>query len=89
MSSVRIRRHKSFEKDYRKLKPAQRERLKRAFKLFVSNPMHPDLYNHSLTGEWTGYRSISFGGDWRAHYKVMDKNTAYFVAVGTHAQLYR
>lgn len=30
---------------------------------------HPALYNHSLTGEWAGYRSIAFGGDWRAHYK--------------------
>ncbi len=86
---MQIRRHKSFEKDYRKLKPAQRVRLKQAFKLFVDNPMHTDLYNHALTGKWTGYRSISFGGDSRAHYKNIDEHTAYFVAVGTHSQLYK
>jgi addiction module RelE/StbE family toxin len=69
---MNIRRRKSFVKDYAKLKPAQRERLHKAFALFMSYPMHPDLYNHALTGEWTGYRSISFGGDWRAHYKLVE-----------------
>ncbi|MGI9028036.1 MAG: type II toxin-antitoxin system RelE/ParE family toxin [Candidatus Saccharimonadales bacterium] len=64
---MQLRRHKSFEKDYRKLKKAQRDRLKQTFRLFIKEPMHPDLYNHPLTGEWKGYRSISFGGDWRAH----------------------
>lgn len=86
---MRIRRHKSFVKDYAKLKPAQRQRLQAAFVLFAADPMNPDLYNHPLTGEWKGYRSIAFGGDWRAHYRVIDENTALFVAVGTHSQLYR
>jgi len=85
---MRIRRHKSFEKDYFKLKPAQQERLKKAVVLFMQNPMHPDLYNHPLSGEWTGYRSIAFGGDWRAHYKVVG-NAVVFVACGTHSQLYK
>lgn len=85
---MQIRRHKSFEKDYRKLKPAQRKRIKQAFAIFVTNPMHPDLYNHALTGEWTGYRSISFGGDWRAHYKLVN-GEAVFVACRTHSQLYK
>ncbi|HTE57930.1 MAG TPA: type II toxin-antitoxin system mRNA interferase toxin, RelE/StbE family [Verrucomicrobiae bacterium] len=85
---MKIRRHKSFEKDYLKLKPAQRERLKKAFVLFITDPMHPDLYNHPLSGKWTGYRSITFGGDWRTHYKVVD-GEALFVACGTHSQLYK
>jgi addiction module RelE/StbE family toxin len=85
---MRIRRHKSFEKDYLKLKQTQRERLKQALALFITNPMHPDLYNHPLAGEWTGYRSIAFGGDWRAHYRVVG-DEAVFVACGTHSQLYK
>lgn len=85
---MHIRRHKSFEKDYRKLKVAQRERLKQALRLFIAEPLHPDLYNHPLTGEWAGYRSIAFGGDWRAHYKEVD-GEAVFVAYGTHSQLYK
>lgn len=85
---MQLRRHKSFEKGYRKLKTAQRDRLKQTFRLFVNEPMHPDLYNHPLTGEWKGYRSISFGGNWRAHYKAVD-GIAVFVACGTHSQLYK
>jgi addiction module RelE/StbE family toxin len=50
--------------------------------------MDPGLYNHPLTGEWTGYRSIAFGGNWRAHYKVVN-DEAIFVACGTHGQLYK
>ncbi|MFO0971011.1 MAG: type II toxin-antitoxin system mRNA interferase toxin, RelE/StbE family [Candidatus Saccharimonadales bacterium] len=57
--------------------------------LFMREPHHKSLYNHPLTGNWKGYRSISFGGNWRAHYKVIDENTAYFVTLGSHSQLYK
>lgn len=85
---MRIRRHKSFDKDYFKLKATQQKRLQQALALFITNPTHPDLYNHVLSGEWIGYRSIAFGGDWRAHYKVVN-GEAVFVACGTHSQLYK
>ena len=81
--------HSKFKKQYKKLKPAQRQRLEMALALFQADPYHLDLYNHPLTGEWKGYRSISFGGDWRAHYELVGNDTAYFVAVGRHRQLYR
>jgi addiction module RelE/StbE family toxin len=81
--------HKSFYKQAVNLKSAQKERLKVALLLFADEPHHPDLYNHPLTGEWVGFRSISFGGDWRAHYKIVDDATVLFVAVGTHSQLYK
>ncbi|HLZ15230.1 MAG TPA: type II toxin-antitoxin system mRNA interferase toxin, RelE/StbE family [Candidatus Saccharimonadales bacterium] len=81
--------HKSFHKQAVSLKPAQKKRLKEALLLFADEPYHSDLYNHPLTGEWTGFRSISFGGDWRAHYKIIDDNSVLFVAVGTHGQLYK
>ncbi|MGD8373802.1 MAG: type II toxin-antitoxin system mRNA interferase toxin, RelE/StbE family [Candidatus Woesebacteria bacterium] len=85
---MQVRLHKTFSKQYANLKPTQQKRLKQAFELFMVDPFHPDLYNHPLSGEWTGYRSIAFGGDWRAHYKQTD-DTAIFVAVGTHSQLYK
>jgi len=66
----------------------QRRRFGEAIRLFEKQPYHPDLYNHSLAGEWKGYRSISFGGDWRAHYKMVG-TVAVFVACGTHSQLYK
>lgn len=85
---MKIRRHKSFDKQYRNLKPAQQKRLKKTLELFVVNPSHPDLYNHALIGERKGFNSIAFGGDWRAHYREMD-GVATFVACGTYSQLYK
>ena len=84
-----IKLHKDFIKQTTNLKPAQQRRLQTALHLFQSEPRHPDIYNHPLTGEWKGHRSISFGGDWRAHYIPKDENTALFVAIGTHSQLYK
>lgn len=61
--------------------------------LFVSNPYHPLLRNHKLVGEYMGRRSINITGDWRAIYRevdsLIDGPFAYFVALGTHNQLYR
>ena len=84
-----IKLHKNFVKQTTNLKPAQQRRLQTALHLFQNEPQHPDLYNHPLTGQWKGHRSISFGGDWRAHYIPQDENTALFVAIGTHSQLYK
>ncbi len=85
-----IKLHKNFVKQAAQLKPAQKKRLQAALKLFQQQPMHTDLYNHPLTGQWKGYRSIAFGGDWRAHYELTDNGAvAWFVACGTHSQLYR
>lgn len=86
---MKVRYHKTFQKQVMKLQPAQRLRLKNALKLFEVKPNHPELYNHALTGQWKGHRSIAFGGDWRAHYIPHDANTALFVAIGTHSQLYK
>lgn len=86
---MRIILHKSFQKDIQDLKPAQKRRLKKVLLVFEANPAHPSLYNHPLTGEWKGYRSIAFGGDWRAHYIEQGDDTVLFVAIGTHSQLYK
>lgn len=81
--------HKQFLKQYAKLPQTQKKRFEEAIIIFRHNPNDPSLYNHSLTGEWRGHRSIAFGGDWRAHYLPQGKDAALFVAVGTHSQLYK
>lgn len=82
--------HKDFTRQAANLKPAQKRRLQAALKLFQKESQHSSLYNHPLTGEWKGYRSISFGGDWRAHFELTDGDrVAWFVALGTHNQLYK
>jgi len=81
--------HPKFKKQHKKLPPAQKRRFTAALKLFIIQPNHPVLYHHPLTGKWKGYRSIAFGGDWRAYYVLKGKNVVFFVAVGTHSQLYK
>lgn len=81
--------HKSFNKQAARLKPTQKKRLAQALLLFQDDPHNSSLYNHILGGEWQGHRSISFGGDWRAHYILKGDNEVIFVACGTHAQLYK
>lgn len=84
-----IRREKSFDRQFTKLKPAQKQLAIKRMQQFIVNPFHPQLRNHALKGEWAGYRSISVGGDLRIHYKALDDDTILVVAVGTHAQLYK
>ncbi len=86
---MRLLYHKTFKKQVTKLPPAKAKRLIMALELFVKEPNHPNLYNHPLSGNWKGHRSISFGGDWRAHYLEMGRDKVLFVAVGTHSQLYK
>lgn len=81
--------HKSFDKQYKKLPKAQKQRFEKTIALFEAEPYHSDLYNHPLAGNWKDHRSISFGGDWRAHYIPKGKDEALFVAIGTHSQLYK
>jgi mRNA-degrading endonuclease YafQ of YafQ-DinJ toxin-antitoxin module len=52
--------HPHFKKQYKKLRPAQSKRFASTLALFVTQPNHPDLYNHTLTGAWKVHRSISW-----------------------------
>lgn len=69
-----------------------RKSFKEKILIFSKNPDDPQLDNHALTKEWQGYRGIDITSDWRAIYKETQKNeetVAYFVALGTHDELYR
>ena len=83
-----LRYHRNFKKRALKLLPAQQKRLACALRFFEKDPHHLTLYNHPLRGKWAGHRSISFGGDWRAHYIEKDQGVAFFVALGRHPELY-
>ena len=70
-------------------------RVRKSFKkrviLFSRDSNNPQLNNHSLRDEYQGCRSIDITSDWRAIYKEIlleEETIAYFVALGTHNQLY-
>jgi len=56
-------------------------------KLFSENYQNPHLKDHQLTGKLQGFRSFSITGDIRVIYYKND-DTAYFVDIGTHNQMY-
>lgn len=66
------------------IKIAFRARLE----VFIKEPFHPQLNNHSLSGKLKGYRSINVTGDWRALYSE-NKNEVIFELLGTHSRLYK
>jgi len=87
-SSKRIDYSRSFDKQLKKAPLPIKVIFRKRFELFLSNPFHPQLNNHLLTGNYKGYRSINITGDWRALYSE-DENSIIFELLGTHSQLYK
>ncbi len=85
---MRIALHKNFKKRYKKLGESERRLFRKRRNLFLKNPFHPLLHNHALHGEYGGYRSFNVGGDLRVIYEEIDRSTAHFILIGTHAELY-
>lgn len=85
---MKIRLHKNFKKKYKKLRESEKKKFKERRDLFLKNPYHPILNNHSLQGEYRGYRSIDITGDLRVHYELVADNMALFITIGTHSELY-
>ncbi len=80
--------HRGFKKYYRKLKPGERRKLEERLRLFAKNPYHPVLNNHALKGRYRGYCSIDITGDLRALFELCSADTALFIIVDTHSNLY-
>jgi addiction module RelE/StbE family toxin len=86
---MRVKFQQSFNKQFTKLSKAQKQLVIDTIELFTENPMHYSLRNHPLRDKWVNYRSITAADDLRLHYRVISKDTALFVAVGTHDELYK
>ena len=68
-----------------------RSKLEERIAVFSKDPYNPQLNNHPLKERYHGYRSIDVTSDWRAIYhevKIGKDTVAYFVAIGTHEELY-
>lgn len=80
--------HKNFRKEFVKLKKGEQKRVLSRLNIFQKDPFDEILNNHELKGRLSGFRSISLSGDLRAHYNLVTKDTAFFVVLGTHSELY-
>ncbi len=63
------------------------KKFKERTRLFEQNPGNPILNDHALKGRLDQKRAFSVTGDVRVIYYLHD-DTAYFVDIGTHAQVY-
>lgn len=69
-----------------------RKSFKKAIIQFSHNSNDTELNNHLLKREWIGHQSINITADFRAIYKeveIASETVIYFVALGTHKQLYK
>ena len=85
---MKIKLAKSFDKDFKKLTPNQKNKFKQRKNLFIIDEFSSILNNHSLRGNYKGYRSINITGDLRAIYKY-SSNIIVFVAINSHSNLYK
>lgn len=86
-----IRYSPEFLKIVKKVDVRIQKSFKKKIDLFYKNPDDLHLNNHSLRDEYEGYRSVDITSDWRAIYKeviVGQNHIAYFIALGTHKELY-
>jgi len=79
---------KNFSKQFKVLRPKQKDRFYDRLDLFKKNPHDKTLRDHALKGKYKGYRSIDIEGDLRALYYVDGDTIVIFGFIGTHSQLY-
>lgn len=80
-----------FRRQYDRLNVRIQKQLKIQLRIFERNPKDLQLHNHDLKREWLGFKSIDIANVYRAIYQVRTRGTAkvaYFVALGTHEELY-
>lgn len=79
-------------KQLKKQKVRVRKSFKQKLEIFIKDSLNPQLNNHTLKGKFSGYRNIDVTNDYRVIYKEKveeDGLIAYFIAIGTHEELYR
>lgn len=79
-----IRHSTRFKKRYDILQTDTKDRVKKALRLFVENPLHPSLRLHRLSGKLNRYWSISVDRKYRI---ILEREEGFvvLVSVGTHA----
>ena len=79
--------HRPFIKKFKKVPKQIRAHFVERKNLFLAEPFHPLLHNHSVDKAFPGCRSINIAGDYRAIF-IQKEEVVVFVDIGTHAELY-
>lgn len=65
------------------------KRVEKQLSLFQNNPQHVSLRTHKLQGNLKNMWSISITEKIRMVYLLLSYQAAYFVAIGTHDEVYQ
>lgn len=65
-----------------------RELFWEALEVFETNPFHPSLRTHPLTGPLEGKWAFSVDYDCRVIFNFTDDNVVTFLDIGTHDEVY-
>ena len=84
--SILLQKH--FEKRYAKLPQKIKDAFRERRNIFLKNMYDPILNNHSVDKAYPGCCSIDITGDYRAIF-FENGDVVTFVAISTHAQLYK
>jgi addiction module RelE/StbE family toxin len=87
---MNIEYHKNFIKNYKKRfgnNPKMKKQYNERLQLFIDNPKHPLLQNHTLRGERLTLRAFSITGDVRVVYTQLGRRVI-FLDIGRHNQVY-
>lgn len=63
--------------------------IHKKLKLFRSDPKHPSLRTHKLSGKLQNRMSLSINKSVRMVYVLLDNDIVYFVDIGTHNEVYK
>ena len=83
-----IERSSAFKRDFRKHGDIDTGLIEVLYKL-LNDEVLPDKYrDHSLTGDWLGYRECHVKPDLLLIYKQSDENTLRLARLGSHSELF-
>ncbi len=88
---MRLKRHKQFIKDLRKVRitDEQFHKLAKYITLLTEGKSLPtEARDHELVGVWKGFREFHLGGDLLVIYRKT-KDEITLVRIGTHSQLFK
>jgi len=84
---MEVKFHKNFRKRLEKMPLKIQESFYERLALFLQDKSNRILNNHSVDRAFPNCRSINVSGDYRAIFKE-DGDTAIFITIGTHSELY-
>lgn len=89
---LKIQYHSKFKKDYKKIikRGYSQEDFKTVLNILVSgNPLPEKYRDHTLSGNYIGFRECHINPDWLLIYKVdNDILTLALIRTGTHSDLF-